>query len=58
MPQGLQSLPNSEEFMRKLPEYDDYFSNLRQEVLDNNQVLRYIGIVDFKGGESGVQLIK
>ncbi|KAG1296059.1 hypothetical protein G6F66_003787 [Rhizopus arrhizus] len=58
MPQGLQSLPTSEEFMRKLPEYDDYFSNLRQEVLDNNQVLRYIGIVDFKGGESGVQLIK
>ncbi|KAG1052213.1 hypothetical protein G6F43_005629 [Rhizopus delemar] len=58
MPQDLQSLPTSEEFMRKLPEYDDYFSKLRKEALDDNQVLRYIGIVDFKGGASGVQLIK
>ncbi|CAO3675298.1 unnamed protein product [Rhizopus stolonifer] len=58
VPKDLQSIQSTHEFMSKLPEYDEHFSKLNQEALDNNQVLRYVGTVDVKGGNSGVKLIK
>lgn len=58
VPKDLQSIQSTEEFMNKLPEYDDHFSKLNKEALDSNQVLRYVGTVDVQGGQSGVKLIK
>ncbi|RCH80171.1 hypothetical protein CU097_003398 [Rhizopus azygosporus] len=58
VPEELRAVPTAQEFMSKLPEYDDHFAKLNQEALSNNQVLRYVGTVDVKGGKGGVQLIK
>lgn len=44
--------------MSKLPEFDDHFAKLNAEALSENQVLRYVGLVDVKGGQSGVKLAK
>ncbi|CAO3611371.1 unnamed protein product [Mucor hiemalis] len=58
VPEALQSITSTEEFMSKLPEFDDHFAKLNAEALSDNQVLRYVGLVDVKGGQSGVKLAK
>ncbi|CEP13862.1 hypothetical protein [Parasitella parasitica] len=58
VPEALQSIKSTDEFMAKLPEYDDHFSKLNAEALKENQVLRYVGMVDVHGGQSGVKLAK
>ncbi|KAG0041685.1 hypothetical protein BGZ83_001448 [Gryganskiella cystojenkinii] len=47
---------SSDEFMAKLPEFDTHFEKLNQEALKNNQVLRYVGLVDPVHGKSSVTL--
>lgn len=44
--------------MSKLPDYDNHFANLNSEALKEGQVLRYVGLVDVKGGQSSVKLAK
>jgi len=58
VPEALQSIESTDEFMAKLPEYDDHFAKLNAEALKENQVLRYVGMVDVQGGQSGVKLAK
>ncbi|KAI8641228.1 homoserine dehydrogenase-domain-containing protein [Parasitella parasitica] len=58
VPKELQSIKSTDEFMAKLPEYDGHFSKLNAEALKENQVLRYVGLVDVRGGQSGVKLAK
>ncbi|CAO3607549.1 unnamed protein product [Mucor fragilis] len=58
VPEALQSIESTDEFMAKLPEYDDHFAQLNAEALKENQVLRYVGLVDVQGGQSGVKLAK
>ena len=58
VPEALQSIATADEFMSKLPEFDDHFAKLNAEALAEKQVLRYVGLVDVKGGKSGVKLAK
>ncbi|KAI8067622.1 homoserine dehydrogenase-domain-containing protein [Gilbertella persicaria] len=58
VPEALQSVESTEEFMAKLPEFDHHFADLNAAALKENQVLRYVGLVDIQGGQSGVKLIK
>lgn len=58
MPEALQSIASTDEFMSKLPEFDDHFAKLNSEALSEGQVLRYVGLVDVKGGQSSVKLAK
>lgn len=58
VPAPLQSVGSADEFMAKLPEYDEHFSRLNEEAKKEGQVLRYVGLVDVKGGNSGVKLVK
>lgn len=58
VPEQLQSIQSTDEFMSKLPEFDDHFAKLNAEALSQGQVLRYVGLVDVEGGQSGVKLAK
>ncbi|KAI8370968.1 beta-lactamase-like protein [Blakeslea trispora] len=58
VPEALQAVQSTEEFMARLPEFDQHFADLNAAALKENQVLRYVGLVDLKGGQSGVKLIK
>ncbi|KAF9414260.1 hypothetical protein BGZ94_000451 [Podila epigama] len=51
VPELLRSLP-TDEFMAKLPEFDEHFSKLNAEAIQNGQVLRYVGKVDPNGVSS------
>ncbi|CAG8798417.1 16505_t:CDS:2 [Racocetra persica] len=57
VPEPLRNLATSSEFLSRLPEFDSHFDNLKQAAKDNNQTLRYVGVIDPIGGESGVKLI-
>ncbi|KAG2221673.1 hypothetical protein INT45_002711 [Circinella minor] len=58
VPGPLQAVASADEFMAKLPEFDDHFSKLNEEAKKEGQVLRCVGLVDVKGGNSGVKLLK
>lgn len=58
MPAPLQAVATADEFMAKLPEFDNHFAQLNEEAKKEGQVLRYVGLVDFKQGKSGVKLSK
>ena len=55
VPKQLQSVPSSEEFMTRLPEFNAHFESLNASALASKSVLRYVGVVDTRG-ESSVQL--
>ncbi|KXN67360.1 hypothetical protein CONCODRAFT_80201 [Conidiobolus coronatus NRRL 28638] len=52
VPEALQSVATSQEFLERLPEFDAHFSKLNEDALNNNQVLRYVGQVDSTGAAS------
>lgn len=58
VPEALQSVQSTADFMTRLPEFDEHFSNMNKEALAEGKVLRYVGMVDTKGGQSGVKLAK
>lgn len=58
VPEALQSIESADEFMTKLPGFDAHFEKLNSEALKEGKVLRYVGLVDVKGGQSGVKLTK
>ncbi|KAI1299509.1 hypothetical protein EDD11_006472 [Mortierella claussenii] len=47
-----------QDFMAKLPEFDAHFEKLNQDAVQNNQVLRYVGLVDPVNGKSSVTLAR
>jgi len=49
VPEPLRAVASVDDFLARLPEYDDYFDNLRNEAVAQQQVLRYVGVVDAKG---------
>ncbi|KAF9372139.1 hypothetical protein CPB97_001447, partial [Podila verticillata] len=57
VPELLRSLP-TDEFMAKLPEFDEHFAKLNAEAVQNGQVLRYVGLVDPVHGKSSVTLAR
>ncbi|KAG0023786.1 hypothetical protein BGZ82_010657 [Podila clonocystis] len=57
VPELLRSLP-TDEFMAKLPEFDEHFAKLNAEAIQNGQVLRYVGLVDPVHGKSSVTLAR
>ncbi|KAI8968271.1 homoserine dehydrogenase-domain-containing protein [Mycotypha africana] len=57
VPEALRNVATADEFMTKLPEFDDHFSKLNEDAKKEGKVLRYVGVVDPKGN-SGVKLMK
>lgn len=58
IPQPLESVKSVEEFMTKLPEYDDELTQLKVEAAKENKVLRFIGSVDLKTQKASVGIEK
>ncbi|KAL1917884.1 uncharacterized protein VTP21DRAFT_3718 [Calcarisporiella thermophila] len=56
VPEALRNVSSVNEFMTKLPEYDNQFSEMNAHALAQNEVLRYVGVVDCLGKDSGVKL--
>ncbi|WFC95743.1 homoserine dehydrogenase [Malassezia brasiliensis] len=45
-PEGLRSVTDAETYVRRLPEFDAEFDELRAKAQANNSVLRYVGVID------------
>ena len=55
VPEALRNV-NVDDFMRKLPEFDSYFSEIAKSAAIANKKLRYVGSIDFKTKKATVSL--
>jgi len=51
IPTALEGIPTGDEFIARLPEFDNEFADLRKEASRENKVLRFVGVVDVAGGQ-------
>ncbi|TFK73338.1 aspartate kinase homoserine dehydrogenase [Pluteus cervinus] len=51
IPPALEGISTGDEFLSRLPEYDDKFSEIRKKASEGGKVLRFVGIVDVETGE-------
>ncbi|KAL9173563.1 hypothetical protein ABFS82_03G123400 [Erythranthe guttata] len=56
VPDQLKDSISADEFMQQLPQYDQDWSNQRQEAEAAGEVLRYVGVVDVVNGKGTVEL--
>ncbi|CAH2034693.1 unnamed protein product [Thlaspi arvense] len=56
VPKPLQACASAEEFMQKLPQFDEELSKQRQEAEASGEVLRYVGVVDAVEKKGTVEL--
>ena len=57
VPEPLRTL-DSTTFMTSLSQYDEHFAKLNATANSNQQVLRYVGVVDPIGNKSEVKLVR
>jgi homoserine dehydrogenase len=50
VPAALNGLESGDEFIKRLPEYDREFDKLRSDAFRENQVLRFVGVIDVASG--------
>ncbi|KAF5356970.1 hypothetical protein D9756_006631 [Leucocoprinus leucothites] len=50
IPPALEGIPTGDEFISRLPEFDESFAKLRTEASEEGDVLRFVGVVDVQGG--------
>lgn len=58
IPKELESVASGDEFLEKLPEFDDRMENLKKEAAKEGKVLRFIGSVDVPNKKTSVQILK
>lgn len=51
IPAALEGIATGDEFIKRLPEFDEEFDKLRKEASEENKVLRFVGVVDVAGGQ-------
>jgi homoserine dehydrogenase len=51
IPPALEGIPTGDEFIKRLPEFDEEFDKLRKEASKEKKVLRFVGVVDVTGGQ-------
>ncbi|KAJ4713813.1 Aspartokinase-homoserine dehydrogenase [Melia azedarach] len=56
VPEPLKACASAEEFMQRLPQFDQELAKQKQEAEDAGQVLRYVGVVDAINQKGVVQL--
>lgn len=56
VPEPLRNTESIDEFMEKLPEYDDELGSMITAAAERGNVLRYVGVVDYKTKTGSVQL--
>jgi len=50
VPAALDGIASGDEFIKKLPEYDQEFDKLRSDAFKENKVLRFVGVIDVASG--------
>ena len=50
VPAALDGIGSGDEFIKKLPEYDQEFDKLRSDAFKENKVLRFVGVIDVASG--------
>lgn len=50
IPPPLEGIATGDEFLKRLPEFDAEFTKLRAEAIKEQNVLRFVGIVDVENG--------
>lgn len=58
IPAELESVQSAQEYMEKLPQFDDEMSKLNSEAAKEGKVLRFIGKVDVVNQQASVEIIK
>lgn len=58
MPDVLADAGSKEDYLARLEEGDAYFDKLREEARAEGMVVRYVGVVDVKGGKVEAKLGK
>ncbi|TMW86947.1 hypothetical protein EJD97_020667 [Solanum chilense] len=56
VPEPLRATASAEDFLLDLPKFDHELSKQRQEAEDEEEVLRYVGVVDVVNGKGAVEL--
>lgn len=51
IPAALEGIVTGDEFIKRLPEFDEEFDKLRKEASKEGKVLRFVGVVDAAGGQ-------
>ena len=54
----LKDIEGKDEFMDRLDEADQYFTNMREEARMEQTVLRYVGVFDAKTGKVEAKLAR
>ena len=50
VPAALDGVGSGDEFIKKLPEYDQEFDKLRSDAFKESKVLRFVGVIDVASG--------
>jgi len=50
VPSALDGIQTGDEFIQRLPEFDNEFEELRSSAFKENQVLRFVGVIDVASG--------
>lgn len=58
IPKDLESIESADEFLAKLPNYDNEIQKVKDEALAEGKVLRFVGEVDFKANKVSVGIGK
>ena len=58
IPKELESCSSGDEFMEKLPQYDDQMEKLKKEAADEGKVVRFVGSIDVQKNDVKVGLEK
>lgn len=58
IPKALESIESADEFMAKLPDYDDEIQKVKDEAFAEQKVLRFVGSVDIKSNTVSVGIGK
>ncbi len=58
IPKELESVSSGDEFLEKLPQFDDRMDALRKEAAQEGKVLRFIGTVDVPNKQTSVKILK
>ncbi|KAJ6595597.1 homoserine dehydrogenase-domain-containing protein [Mycena vulgaris] len=51
IPPELENIPTGDEFISRLPEFDDHFAKMRANASSEGKVLRFVGVVDVLNGQ-------
>lgn len=58
IPKALESVQSADEFLTKLPEFDDDIQKVKEEAFADNKVLRFVGEVDLESNTASVKIGK